>query len=55
MHVECAWRAGFHLELNSKIDLKEKIKEKHEKLVNKLYCEPHWPFKLIQEIQEKRK
>lgn len=28
MHVECAWWAGFHLELLDKVDLKEKPKDK---------------------------
>jgi len=49
MHAECAWRAGFHLELPGKLDLKDKVRDKIEysKNINKIYCEPHRPFKLI--------
>jgi hypothetical protein len=62
MHVECARRAKFYLDIDRDISSHEDLEkeENFEKKTKKLeqrtdfnrriFCEPHRPFKLIQEI-----
>jgi len=66
MHVECARWANFYLDIDREIsnhddldkddnfEWKQKWLEYRTNFERKVFCEPHRPFKLIQEINEKR-
>jgi hypothetical protein len=67
-HAECAIREGYYVDVGRNISVQEDISEMDEESPakrfkrltqsqngdQKVFCEPHRPFKLIQQIEEKR-
>lgn len=68
MHAECARRAGYYLDPDRNISSQEDIQDMDSESVSKrfkrlcqsqnehkrVFCEPHRPFTLIDQIEEKR-